>query len=225
MKRAHIAPVLAMLATTVLTSTNIRADEWDKKTIVTFNKPVEIPGRVLEAGTYVFKLLDSQSERHVVQVFDKGQDKLLATILAISDYRTSPADKTIINFEERSPGSPEAVKEWFYPGDNFGQLFVYPKAKAAQLAVANNQPVPAMPDAMEQHITKPAASVTEPPVVELKMAPITVATAKGTEVPVEVAFATQLLELPRTASNTAFVALAGAMLLALAVLTRFVSRA
>jgi hypothetical protein len=35
-----------------------KADEWDKQTIVTFNKPVEVPGSVLRAGTYVFKLAE-----------------------------------------------------------------------------------------------------------------------------------------------------------------------
>ena len=35
------------------------ADEWDQKTIFTFSAPVEIPGQVLGAGTYVFKLADS----------------------------------------------------------------------------------------------------------------------------------------------------------------------
>ena len=63
------------------------ADEWDKKTNVTFNEPVEVPGVVLPAGSYVFKLADSESDRHIVQVFSKDQRHVYATILAISDER------------------------------------------------------------------------------------------------------------------------------------------
>lgn len=32
----------------------------------------------------------------------------------------------------------------FYPGDNFGQEFVYPKQQAIELAAATNEPVPAL---------------------------------------------------------------------------------
>ena len=49
----------------------VKADQHDKKTIVTFNAPVEIPGKALPVGTYVFKLLDSMGNRNIVQVFDR----------------------------------------------------------------------------------------------------------------------------------------------------------
>jgi hypothetical protein len=78
------------------------ADERDKKTIVTFSAPVEVPGKALPAGTYVFKLLDSTSNRNIVQIFDKDEKQLLATILAIPDYRLKPTDKPVIRFEERA---------------------------------------------------------------------------------------------------------------------------
>src|SRR5271154_6037253 len=102
-----------------------KADEWNQKTVFTFNVPVEIPGQVLPAGTYVFKLLNSPSDRHIVQVFSKDETRLLDTFLAIPDYRLKPSDKPIIKFEERPAGSPEAVKAWFFPGKNYGHAFVY----------------------------------------------------------------------------------------------------
>ena len=101
-----------------------KADEWDKQTVLTFNEPVEIPGKVLPAGTYVLRLLDSQSDRNVVQVFTEDQKQLLATILAIPAYRVEPTGKTVVTFDERPSGSPEALHEWFYPGDNYGFEFV-----------------------------------------------------------------------------------------------------
>src|SRR5215467_11933562 len=125
------------------------ADEWDKKTVITFSGPVEIPGQVLPAGTYVFKLADSQSDRHIVQVFSKDETHLYGTILAVPDYRMQPTGKTVISFEERTTGSPEAVRAWFYPGDLYGQEFVYPRARATELARETNQNVLSMPNTNE----------------------------------------------------------------------------
>jgi len=101
----------------------VNADAWNKKTTVTFSVPVEIPGvgaQVLPAGTYVFKLLDSSSDRHIVQIFNKRENHVYATILAIPNYRLQSTDKTVMTFRERSVGSPEAIRAWFYPGRNWG---------------------------------------------------------------------------------------------------------
>src|SRR5277367_3696133 len=118
-----------------------QADERDQKTVFTFSAPVEIPGQVLDAGTYVFKLADSGSDRNIVQVFNKNENHLYGTFLTVPDYRLKPTGKTIISFDERPAGDPEAVKAWFYPGENYGHYFVYPKARAVALAKVNNQPV------------------------------------------------------------------------------------
>src|SRR5579863_1441079 len=123
-----------------------KADEWNQKTIFTFSGPVEIPGQVLSAGTYVFKLAGSESDRNIVQVFNKNENHIYGTFLTIPDYRLKPAGKPLITFDERPSGSPEAVRAWFYPGENYGHDFVYPKTKAVVLAKANNQPVASMPD-------------------------------------------------------------------------------
>src|SRR5579864_6649748 len=103
------------------------ADEWNKQTTVMFNAPVQIPGQVLQAGSYVFKLADNQADRHIVQIFTEDQKQLIATVLAIPAYRLKATDNTLITFEERSAGSAEAVSRWFYPGDLDGMAFVYPE--------------------------------------------------------------------------------------------------
>src|SRR6476620_12049431 len=124
-----------------------RADDWNQKTTMTFSAPVEIPGvhlkgwGVLPAGTYVFKILDSQSNRHIVQIFSEDELTVYATILAIPNYRLKATDKTVVTFRERPAGEPEALRAWFYPGKNWGEEFVYPKAKAMVLAKATNTPV------------------------------------------------------------------------------------
>jgi hypothetical protein len=104
-----------------------RADEWNKMTYFTVDKTVQVQDRVLPAGTYVFKLLDSQSNRHVVQIFDKDQRHLIDTVMAMPNYRLRPTGHSRFLFYETPPGYAPALHAWFYPGDNFGQEFRYPK--------------------------------------------------------------------------------------------------
>jgi len=122
--------------------TSARADEWNKKTIITVNESIQVPGKVLPAGTYVMKLMDSPSNRHIVQIFDKNEQHLQTTILAIPNYRLEPTGKTQFQFWETPPGQPKALRAWFYPGDNFGQEFAYPKSEAMQIASATHENVP-----------------------------------------------------------------------------------
>ncbi|MGE5645631.1 MAG: hypothetical protein ACM336_07555 [Acidobacteriota bacterium] len=150
----------------------LHADEWNKQTTVEINAPMEIPGRVLEPGTYVFKLAESPSDRNIVEIFNNDGTHLITTLLTVSDYRLHPTGKTVMTFEERAAGSPEALKAWFYPGDLYGQEFVYPKARAMQLAKQNNQNVPSMPAGTAQE--KGA----------LQQAPVKAATPQGNEVEV-----------------------------------------
>jgi hypothetical protein len=166
------------------------ADEWDQRTTFTFSGPVEIPGQVLEAGTYVFKLADSTSDRNIVQVFSKNEKRLYGTFLAIGDHRLRPAGKPIITFEERATGSPEALRAWFYPGQDYGHQFVYPKPKAAELAKANNTPVPSMPAELAANTTRPAATVKEPHIAAMRQAPLKAQKPSGEEAEIAEVFAT-----------------------------------
>ena len=102
-----------------------RGDLWNKKTVVTFNDSVEIPGQVLPAGTYIFKLAESASNRHIVQIWNEDEDLLLATILAIPAQRLEPEGEPVFELEERPGDAPMALKYWFYPGDTNGQEFAY----------------------------------------------------------------------------------------------------
>src|SRR5580658_412579 len=138
-----LVTVLLALFGAVVTP-NLRADQENKKTVMTFSQPVEIPGQILPAGTYTFKLLNSPSDRHIVQVFNADGTQLIATILTINDYRLKPTGRTVVKFSEQPGDAPDALKAWFYPGDNFGQEFVYPKQRAIELAVALKEPVPAL---------------------------------------------------------------------------------
>jgi len=118
------------------------ADQWNKKTILTVNEPIQVPGKVLQPGKYVMKLLDSPSNRHIVQIFNEREDQLQTTILAIPNYRLQPTGNTEFQWWEVPAGQPRALRAWFYPGDNFGQEFAYPKTAAVQIAAVNNTAVP-----------------------------------------------------------------------------------
>jgi hypothetical protein len=215
MNRIKVVATIFCLSLAFLAfSPSVKADGWNKKTVVTFSQPVEIPGGiVLPAGTYVIKLLDSLSNRHIVQIFNEDQTHIYATILAIPNWRLDVTDKTVMTFGERAAGDPQAIRSWFYPGDNFGQEFVYPKRRAVELAKITNLPILAMPTELESEITKPAKSVDDEPVVALKHAPLTAVKPTGEEVEIaqvitpppaqqkETADATERMEqLPQTAS-------------------------
>jgi len=202
-----------------------KADDWNQKTVFSFSGPVEVPGQVLEPGTYVFKLMDSQSDRNIVQVFNKRENHLFGTFLTIPDYRLKPAGKTIITFEERAAGSPEAVRAWFYPGQNYGHQFVYPKARAVELAKANNQPVASMPTELAQNTTLPATTMQEPHVIAMKQAPLKVQQPTEEEVEIAEVFPATPPELPaslpKTASSLPLVALIGLLAFVSARLLRY----
>src|SRR6266851_10268742 len=121
----------ASLAMSFFMTKPVMADEMNKKTEFQFSAPVEIPGQVLAPGKYVFEIADSSSNLNTVQIFSEasnGKENLVATIQAIPDYVLNTPGKPLIHFEERTSGSPEAIHSWFYPGDNTGWEFVYPKA-------------------------------------------------------------------------------------------------
>ncbi len=197
-----------------------RADESNKKTTMTFSGPVEIPGvhlkgwGVLPAGTYVFKIVDSQSDRHIVQIFNQDETVVYATILAIPNYRLKATDKTVITFRERPAGEPEALRAWFYPGANWGEEFVYGKTKALAIAKETNTPVLFTPvEAAE--VTEPIKPMDLPVISELRTAPVMALRPSGEEVAmVEVvspppAQMETVRSLPATASNLPLAAMFG----------------
>lgn len=230
---------LCLVLMAVAFSPAAKADEWNRKTTMTFSGPVEIPGvhlkgwGVLPAGTYVFKILDSQSNRHIVQIFNADETQCYATILAIPNYRLRATDKTVVTFRERPAGQPEALRAWFYPGRNWGEEFVYPKAKAIELAKATNTPVLFMPAEVPVEVAEPIKSADAPVVVELKQVPVMAMKPTGEEVelaqvvtppPAEEPTQMASSELPKTASPFPLIALLGFLALGGAWTLRLVQR-
>jgi len=226
MQMKFVKTIFAVFALTLLGATlapGARADEWNKKTIMTFSQPVEIPGQILPAGTYTFVLLDSPSDRHIVQIFNADGSQIIATVLAINNYRLKPSGDTVVKFAERSGDNPEALKAWFYPGDNFGQEFVYPKQRAIELAAIVKEPVPALaadsdlklvpivaetPEQKEVPVAE-AIMVTPAPAEAATPAPVVRETAAAPVVETRTAPVAETEQLPQTASQLPLIMLLG----------------
>jgi len=225
----------------VVFSPGAKADEWNKKTKITFSGPVEIPGvhlkgwAVLPTGTYVFKVLDSQTNRHIIQIFSEDEKTCYATILAIPNYRLKATSKTVMTFRERPAGEPEALRAWFYPGRNWGEEFVYPKARAATLAVEANTPVLFTTADIPVEVDEPVAA---PVIAQLQAVPVmayqpsgeTVATAAvvdpppAAELTPDTTVAPLADVLPATSSSLPLIAMFGLLALGGALGLRLVQK-
>ncbi|MCZ2074689.1 MAG: hypothetical protein HUU41_01440 [Bryobacteraceae bacterium] len=156
LKAFTLASCLGLLTLLVPTA---NADTWNKKTILTVNEAISVPaphqkaGMILKPGKYVIKLADSPSNRHIVQIFNEGENHLITTILAIPNYRLEPTGDSKFTFWETPAGQPKALRAWFYPGDNFGQEFVYSPAQATEIAKASGEQVP-MTEAGQESFSK-----------------------------------------------------------------------
>lgn len=117
------------------------ADETDQSTTINFSEPVRIPGLVLPAGTYQFKLLDDDSDVHIVQVFNADRTVLYATLQTIPTDRLTPTDHTVVALAEQGDGQPDALLKWFYPGRETGNEFLYPKHEERELAQDKQQTI------------------------------------------------------------------------------------
>jgi hypothetical protein len=212
------------------------ADDYNRKTVFTFSGPVEIPAvhlkgwGVLPAGTYVFKIVDSQNDRHIVQIFSADEKTVYATILAIPNFRLKVTGKTVMTFRERPAGEPQALRAWFYPGRAWGEEFVYPKARAIELAHSENATVLSTPAELPLEVSEPIKTVDEPVIAQLREAPVQAIQPTGEQVelaqvitppPAEITLAS----LPATASNLPLIGLLGLIALSAAfVLGAFTKR-
>jgi hypothetical protein len=135
-----------------------------------------------------------------VQFFNADESKLYATVIGIPDYRLTPPEKTEISFYEAEPGRAHPIRAWFYPGDNYGVEFVYPKARALEVAKASGQHVMSASNATT---TNPSQQPTSAQVAELKSEPVVAATPQGAEIGLAEAHPANAASQPSTISTTA----------------------
>jgi len=123
-----------IIAFTLFFELAAHADESDQATTITFSEPIQIPGQVLPAGSYLFKLANSDSAQNIVQVFNADRTVLYATLQTIETERQEPTDHTAVTLAEPESGGPNVLVKWFYPGRETGNEFLYPKQQEKELA-------------------------------------------------------------------------------------------
>jgi hypothetical protein len=189
------------------------------RTPLTISEPTEIPGMVLEPGRYIVQVLDTNKPRMVVQFLSGDGSRNIATVMAVPNYRVQVTDGSPFTYFQRSEGAPQALKDWFYIGNNFGIEFVYPKETAVRIAKTSNEPVysaptvrpepgeqivSVSPEAKEEPLPPPPPAPAPPP-PGVAQAPARPAT------------------LPKTAANTGLLAIAGLAALGVATTLRLLS--
>ncbi len=176
------------------------ADDSAWKSTLHLSQPTEIPGKVLDPGEYTVKVIDTKQPRKIVQFSNADDTKVITTVMAVPDYRVQPAGQVEFTYFERGEGAPQALKEWFYVGNNYGIEFIYPKESAYQIAKASRQNVVTSTANEEiKEVTPEQKEVTR----ESRT------TEETTPAPVAVAENTEPSRLPQTGSSLPEVALAG----------------
>ena len=130
-----------IVAFTLFFEVAAHAELRDQSTKMTFSEPIQIPGQILPAGTYLFKLVDSDSSRDVVQIFNSDGTAIYATLQTDATERRQPTVDTVITLAEQAAGQPDALLTWFYPGCENGHEFVYSKEKEKELAQDKQQTI------------------------------------------------------------------------------------
>jgi hypothetical protein len=139
--KLFLAGALALMVTFAGTSA-FAQEPTNQITYFTFSAPFELPGgQTLPAGKYVFKIVDSPSNRHIVQVMSEDQKTMHATLLAIPAQRQDPAPEPEVRFMETAANAPPAIRTWWYPGRSIGHEFIYPREHARRLAAKQSEGV------------------------------------------------------------------------------------
>jgi hypothetical protein len=223
--------VIGFALVAIIGATNANAQPFDKKTVIDVNQPFQIPGVTLPAGTYVMKLVDVAGSRTVVRFLNSEENTVYATILGIPDYRLEPTDQSAFSFYEAKPDTARALRSWFYPGATYGVEFVYPKAKAAEIAAASGEHVLAaeeLPPAEQetvQNLEQEPIFAVEPDGHAAEIAEVHPETPVLAETPmIAPAEAPALPELPKTATPLALIGLTGLLAGGMATGLRMVRR-
>lgn len=118
----------------LISAASARADGWNDKSTLRFSSPVMVPGATLEAGEYVFKLMDLKTNRHMVQILSADESRVIAVTQAVPVKRSDVAGTTTLTFRATESGTPPALKAWYYPGTQYGHEFIYSGDEARQIA-------------------------------------------------------------------------------------------
>jgi hypothetical protein len=202
----------------------VRADVApDKKSTLTITTPVEVPGAVLDPGTYVVKLVDTQSNRNIVAFTSADERRVFATAIATPHVAADDSHRSTFVFYAVPEGSTKVLRTWFASNDRYGQDFVYPAERASALRQTTNAEVPAMTAEQSREIAdrmKPAAVVSDNEPLRTTAAPA----ADSEQAAPASMTADATTALPKTASRTPLLLAAGLLALGVASALRFSGR-
>jgi len=139
----HYFPAIAALAVTFLGNAFVpalKADEWDKRTVITIDQAIDVQGTMLPAGSYVIKLSGGSADRNTVQILSAGENRLIATVFAVPAWKSAPTDNSEFRFYAATEGRPRALRTWFYPGETSGIEFI--RFGRREAAAQTQQPQP-----------------------------------------------------------------------------------
>jgi hypothetical protein len=128
----NFAPIAFALAFLIVLPV-VRADEGNQATLFTFSQPVQIPGHVLPAGTYLFEIVNNFNHE-IVRISTADRTNLIALVQARPIQQKTFSGKAAIVLAERGMSQPEAIVAWSYPGRVEGHQFLYPKHVQEEVA-------------------------------------------------------------------------------------------
>lgn len=126
--------LIAIAAAALVSSSAASAQQWNDRTVLTFSEPMIVPGATLQPGTYVFQLVNSDSNRHVVKITKEDSGEVVTLTQAVPTKRAEAKGDIVLRVSPTDPGTPPAVTAWFYPGSRYGHQFVYPDEQAREIA-------------------------------------------------------------------------------------------
>jgi hypothetical protein len=110
----------------VLTGMVSSASTFSKTTYLKFSGAVALPGVTLNAGEYVFELVNPDTSSNVVRVMNRERSRVHLTALTRPTYRPAKANRgATATLGEGRSGSPPPVKAWFPEGEITGYEFIY----------------------------------------------------------------------------------------------------
>jgi hypothetical protein len=196
LKRFVLFTVFVVAAAAIAAPAPARAETFDKLTWLTFSGRVQIPGTILDAGTYRFALANGMTSRNVIHVLSRDGATVYAMFHTMPASRLNVTDEATVTFRETATGVPPAIKAIFYGGEHSGYEFVYGGMLPMERAPIIPQPaVTYMPMTALESVEMPALLEFEPAV----------------EPAIEPAVEQAPTELPKTADLVPLVALMGAL--------------
>jgi hypothetical protein len=123
MKSIRLLTVVSLGLLAGFLTNPLRADDFNRQTIVKINNPMQVGNVVLPPGRYDFQLLRTQTAENVICIREAGSYHLVATVSGSPAYRAYPHNKSGWVFYPSHPGQVAALKTWYFAGESLGIQF------------------------------------------------------------------------------------------------------